>query len=382
MKHVSLVRLRVEKDVVTRVKRALRGKGQFRVKAGQEVWPDEIIGSAEVSSGFRTLNLSELLDVSPKDVEKYLKRKIGQRIYRGELLAFRKEWLFAGKKVITAPTDGVLDFLNIQTGKLRISLFPKKTDLPAGVYGVVEIVDQERGQVIIRTQVSRIHGMFGSGRSRDGSLHILGKKDDLISKANLDASYDGQVLVGGSLVFKDAIPIAISAGTSGIITGGIDAEDYRGMAGGRLVFPRKLDNDIGISIVVCEGFGSVPIGDDIFEILFEYEGKFVFIDGNKALINLPSFSSSSLIKVKNTKLPQMQTDNLTEGSDYTKTVSELEAGMKVRIIGNSYLGEQGRIMAIDNVPTLMPSKIKAYLATVETKRRKIQVPVANLEIIM
>lgn len=381
MKHIATVKPRVEKDVITRVKRILRGKGQFNVSPGQEVEPAEIIGKAEVSSGFRILNLSALLSVPPKDTAKYLKRAIGQRIYKGELLAFKKEWFLTGKKVITAPTDGVLDCLDERTGELKISFLPRKADLPAGVFGVVEIVDQERGQVIIRTQVSRIHGMFGSGRSRDGFLHILGKNDDLISGDLPGANYEGQVLVGGSLIFKDAIPVAISAGTYGIITGGINAGDYRGMAGGRLSFPRKLDNDIGISIVVCEGFGSVPIGDDIFKLLSEYEGKFVFIDGNKVLINLPSFSSSSLIKVKSTRLPELQNNEITEDVRYTERL-ELETGMKVRIVGNSYLGEQGKLVAIDDSQTLLPSKIKSFLATVETRRRKIQVPVANLQIIM
>lgn len=382
MKFSAPQNLRVEKNVVTRVRRILRDKGQFNVKAGQEVAPDDIIGSAEVASGFRILNLSALLSVPPKDVEKHLKRKVGQRIYKGELLAFKEGWLLADKKVITAPTDGVLDFLNNQTGELRISFFPRKADLPAGVFGVVEIVDSERGQAIIRTQVSRVHGMFGSGRSREGSLHILGKQDDLISKAKIGVNYDGQVLVGGSLVFKDVIPVMISAGICGIITGGINAGDYRGIAGGRLEFPKKMDNDIGISIIICEGFGSIPIGLDIFEILSEYEGKFVFIDGNKALINLPSFSSSSLAKVKNTRLPELQPNDLTEGLERTKEVSELKVGLRARIVGNSYLGEQGKILAIDDSQTLLPSKIKAYLATIETKRRKIQVPIANLEIIM
>lgn len=380
MKHFAPARMRVEKDVVTRVVRVLKGKGALNVSVGQQVSPEEIIGSATISSGFRTLNLSTLLSVPPQDVEKYLTRKLGQRIYKDELLAFKKGWLLGGKKVVTAPTDGILDFLNNKTGELKIVFLPKVERLPAGVYGIVEVVDKERGQVIIRTEVSRVYGMFGSGRFRDGTLHILGKEDDMISKSAIQTEYDEYILVGGSLFFKDAISSAISIGVNGIITGGINAEDYRGMAGGRLVFPKKLDNDIGISVVVCEGFGSIPIGDDIFEILEEYDGKFVFIDGNKALISLPSPRSSSLIKVKNTKLPKLQ--DIALDTDRVNLITEMSVGLKVRIVGNSYLGEQGKLLAVNNSLTLLPSGIRGYLATVETARRKIQVPVANLEIIV
>lgn len=378
MKHFAPMRLRVEKDVVTRVMRILRGKGVLNVRVGQQVSPDEIIGSATISAGFRTLNLSTLLSVSPADVGKLLVRKLGQRIYKGELLALKKGWL--GKKVVTAPTDGVLDFLNNKTGELRITFLPKKVDLPAGVFGVVEAVDAERGQVIIRTLVCRVYGICGSGHPRDGILHILSRKDALIPKSEILPEYEGHILAGGSLIFKDTLSSAISTGVNGIITGGIEARDYRAVAGGRLVFPKKIDNDVGISVVVCEGFGSIPIGGDIFEILQSFEGKFVFLDGNKASISLPSPLSSSLVKIKNTKLPELQKD-LTPDSDRIALISELECGLKVRVVGNAYLGEQGKLLAVNDSLSLLPSGTYDYLATVETTRRKIQVPVANLEII-
>lgn len=380
MKYPVPVRLRIEKDVITRVARTLKGKGEIFVKAGQQVAPDEIIGNGTISSGFRTLNLSTLLSVSPGEVEKLLTRKLGQRIYKGELLAFKKGWILGGKKIVTSPTDGILDFFNNKTGEIKISFLPKKADLPAGVYGIVEQIDVEKGQVIIRTQVSKVHGVFGSGRFRDGTIHILSDRDKIISEDNIQTQYYDKVLVGDSLFFKETISASISLGVSGMIVGGINARDYRGMASGRLVFPRKLDNDIGISIVVCEGFGSVPIGGDIFEILAEYENKFVFIDGNKALINLPSFSSSSLTKIKNTQLPPIQAG--AQEIKETNETTELKIGQQVRIIGNSYLGEQGKIQVINEAPTLLPSGIKAFLATVETKRRKVQIPVANLEVIL
>lgn len=380
MKHYASLRVRVVKDVITRIHRSLKGKGQIRVSVGREVTPDEIIGEASVSSGFRTLNLATLLSVPPSQVEKYLAKNLGQRIYKDELLAFKRGALFWGKKVVVAPTDGILDFLNPKTGEVRMTFLPKKQQLPSGVYGVVEVVDKIRGQVIIRTQVSKIYGMFGSGKLRDGTLQFLGKREDLIGQNLMSARLSDNILVGGSLIFKDAISAAISASINGIITGGINAKDFRGMAGGRLNFPRKIENDIGVSIIVCEGFGSIPISGDIYQILSEYEGKFVSLDGNKAIINLPSFESSSIIRVKNTKLPPLRTgaldDNILESG-----VCELTLGMKVRTLGNAYAGNIGKVVGLDQSETLLPSGIKTFLATIETKRRKIKLPVANIEVI-
>lgn len=378
MKQFIPVRIRVEKDVIVRINRILQGKGAISVAPNQEVKPQDIIGEANIASGFRTLNLADLLGINSTEVEKYLKRQVGQRIYKGELLAYKEGGLFGSKKTVVAPTDGVLDYINSQTGELKMTLLPKKIALPAGVYGIVEQVDQEKGKVIIKAQASRIYGMFGCGKSRDGILEFICKREDLLVKNMISPKSEGHILVGGSLVYKDALTAAISTEIKGIIIGGINAKDYQSMAGGRITFPKKLENDIGISIVVCEGFGSVPIAEDIYNMLLQFNNRFVSIDGNKGIIDLPSSESSSLSRVEATKLTPIPDEREVEGSSQ---VSELKVGVRVRIIGNAYLGEQGKVIALDESATLMPSNISSILATIETKRRKIKVPVVNLEII-
>ena len=370
-------RIRIQKDVVARIERILLGRGAIKVALNQEVKPSDIIGSSDVFSGFRIINLATLLEVEPKDTIKYLKRGMGQRIYKGELLALKPGGIFGGKKLIIAPTDGSLDYINPETGELKMTLFPRKIDLPAGVYGIVEGIDNEKGKITIRAQVTRIYGMLGCGKLRDGILEVINKREDYLTVGNLSSKNEGHVLLAGSLAYKDAYSSAISNGVSGIIVGGINSSDYKSMAGGRLLFPKRLENDIGISVVVCEGFGSMPIGDDIYKILYQYNGKFISIDGNKSRIDLPSVESSSINKVKSTILPPIQD---TSSLDEMQNV-ELKIGMRVRVVGNSFPSEQGVVLSIDQSPTLLPSRIIAYLATIETTRRKIKVPIVNLEAI-
>src|SRR5688500_14467265 len=93
------VRVRIDQDVVVRIYRQLKGKGTISVSEGQEVSPSDIIGTADISSGFRILNVSNLLDISPSDVTKYLKIALGQRIYKDELLAYKSTFL-GGKKIV------------------------------------------------------------------------------------------------------------------------------------------------------------------------------------------------------------------------------------------------------------------------------------------
>lgn len=382
MNQLASFRKRIDKDVIVRLKRSLKGSGKILVALGQEVTPSDIIGSSMSSSGFRILELAKSLDVPPSKVSGYLKKIVGQRVYKDELLAYKSGGIFSGKKIVTAPTDGILDFINPKTGEIRLTFFPKKSDLPAGVYGIVEYTNPASGMVIIKTQVSRIWGMFGSGKLRDGNLLISSARDSLINKSEISFKNEGHILVSGSLISRDDISRAISNNVAGIISGGINARDYKAVAGGRLNFQGKNENDIGVSIIVCEGFGLVPVGEDIFNMLLKFNGKFVSLDGNKALVNLPSFESKSMTYVRNSHLPPLKIESDQDlKQSQTGRLGQLEIGSFVRVVGNTYQGEQGKIVAIDRTMTLLPSSIKAYLVTVETKRRKIKVPVANIEII-
>lgn len=382
MTYLTSVRTRVEKDIVTRIKRSLKGDSKIYVTIGQEVAPSDIIGVSQLSSGFRTLNIADLLSVPPNSVEKFLRRKVGERVYKGELLAYKEEGFFADKKIVPSPTDGVLDFINLKTGEIKMAFFPKKVDLPAGVFGIVEFINKEQGLILIKTQASIVYGMFGSGNQRDGNLVIFGRRDGLISESDLSIKSDGYILVGGSLIYNHGITKAISSNISGIITGGINAEDYRSLSGGRLAFPQKLGNDIGISLVITEGFGSIPIGRDIFKLLTRFEGKYISLDGNKAKVFLPSFESKSIIKVRSVALPAIpEKFRISDNENFRIRIGELKVGVLVRVVGNNFQGEQGTVIAINKTESVLLSGVKAYLATIETENRKIQIPVDNLEII-
>lgn len=376
-----LKRIRFKKDNIVRILRSLPGKGKVNAQTGQEVIPDEIIGTSSISSGFRIINIASLLGVEPSSIEKYLQRQIGQKIYRGELLALRAGGLFKSKKIVVAPTDGTVDFINPRNGEVKLSFLPKRINLPSAVYGIVEFVDHVHSQVLIKTQVTVIYGVFGSGRSREGILHVQDLRSDLIDSRSISIKDAEHVIVGRNLIYKDAISAAISSNVSGIITGGIDARDYKGMAGGNLSFPKKFDNDIGISVVVCEGFGSVPIAQDIFDILSKHDQKFVIIDGNKATISLPSDKSDCMIAIRRTALPPTLETDLKGEVTTPVSVEDIKVGVNVRVIGTTFLGEQGKIISIDKTKTRLASGLYSQLATIETKLRKIQIPMTNLELI-
>lgn len=372
-------RLRVARNVITHVRRQLSYSGDILVSVGQEVVPSDVVGRSNGSAGFRSINLANLLSVSPKEAQKYLQRPFGKPIYKGELLSLKPASLLEDQIIVLSPTDGIIETYDQNTGQLRLQFLPKQIDLPAAVFGVIEEINQQRGEIIIRTEVTQIFGLFGSGKLREGILKVLGERGELVSKSQIMPEYTDHILVGGGLVYSEAISAAAYMGVLGIITGGINAEDYRKLSG-NLTSSSRFGTDIGMGFLVCEGFGSIPIGEDIFEILKLFNNQFAILEGNKGRLSLPTCDKDCMRKIKTTKLPDVRIEQMVDPLNEVEAI-ELEKGQRVRMISSPYMGSQGTVVSIDNAPTLLPSQISTYMITVATSTRKIKVPYTNVEIV-
>ena len=366
-------RFRVVPERATLVNRALQGNGEILVKRGQEVIPSDVIGRSVLSAGFRTINLSKALQVSPGEVKKYLQRSMGKAIYKGELLGFNGGGLFGSKRVVTSPTDGILELFNEETGILKLKILPHNIDLPAAVFGIVDGVDHVKKIVSIKTQVTEVYGILGSGRPREGYLKVLGERGDLIDKNKISYDLHDKIIVGGGLIYDSALKEAVTFGVNGIITGGISSSEFKGMSGGKIKYAHS-ESEVGIGVLVTEGFGTIPVGQDIFDLLKSFDNKFVILEGNEGKVSLPSTNPGS---IKSISKVQLSSENL----DFKLQTETIETGKIIRVVGNPYMGEQGKVVAIDNAITILPTGVKVYMITILTNSRKIRVPYSNVEII-
>lgn len=381
MELTANLRERVKKDSVIRVKRSLSGAGRISVQPGQELLPQDILGQYQLTAGFVSINIAKPLGVSGKDAESYIQRKKGEKIYKGELLAM-KSGLF-GKKVLTSPTDGVLEEYNSISGELKMKYLPKNMTLTAGVYGIVEEVNAQNGEVIIKTMATEVYGVFGSGKERSGILKILSEKSNLMGQNQVERNMKGQIIVTGALVYREALQHAVAYGVAGIISGGLNSHDFISMSGRidsqtRMQPSSRVGTDIGISVVAVEGFGPIQVGEDIFEEINEYDGKFVFISGNSAKLILPVMDMDIIMTLRNivlpprARVPEKQAEVI---------IREIIVGSKIRIIWPPFVGSQGKVVDIDKTPTTLPSGVSTYMLTVETPHKKIKVPYPNVELI-
>lgn len=368
------LRPRVRFNRCVHIKRSLSGKGKILVKKNEEIKPEDVIGTSEPSLGYTWISLTKKLGIKPRDCSKYLQRPLGGKIFKGELLALKKG-LF-GKKVITAPTDGIIESCDAQTGDLLIKFLSKETSLVSGVFGIVDDVDHSNGQVLIRTLVSEVLGICGSGRERDGILTIINNRYNLLHHTQVTPDFRQHIVVAGSLVYGDALRKAAGYGVAGIICGGLNLNDYLSMVG--VLDPyKKVGTDVGVSVVATEGFGLVPIGDDIYGVINKHNGKFCYINGNLNKLVLPSTESDSILTLRRVIIPVAKApDPLPE-----VVLGDIKVGAKARIIWPPYFGAQGIIVGIDKKPSLTKTGITTVFLTLNIGNKDIRVPFPNIELL-
>lgn len=367
-------RQRVKVNSVIHIKRSLSGQGEIKAKVGMDVTPADILGSSQLSAGYFTVNVVKDLNTSLETAKKCLVRHDGERIFRGELLAKRRSLL--GEKVVVSPADGIIQTYDEKKGELLLKYLPKNIPLTSGVFGIIDYVDPSSSYVLIRTTVTEVFGIFGCGYQRIGIINVLSNAGALTSKQQITENMSKQILVVGAFIYGETLRWAAQLGVAGIISGGLNARDFRAMSGS-LDPAKRVGTDFGMSVVVTEGFGSMAIGEDIYTVLKNHHGKFGFIGGNSNRLLLPSSDPDSIIALRKIILPVNK-----EPEAFAKvSIKDVGVGDRVRIIWPPFAGWQGKVVGIDASSTRLPSGVSTYLVTIDTANRRIKVPFPNIEIV-
>lgn len=358
MKASCPVRKRIIKEATILIGRRLSGPGKILVKKGDLVTPEALVAIGQVSAGFRSINVAKELGVSVGAIPKILKKTVGEKIYEGEIIAENPKLFGVFKKKIISPFEGVIKEYDSQSGNLTIEFQSKLEKIVCGVWGVIDSVDD--ASVSIKTKITQIYGIVGSGGLRHGVLSVITGNEDFLLEGNIGVNNQSQVLVGGAFISANTLSKALTLRVAGIITGGMHVSDFWS-AGGRP--PGQISSDIGITIAIIEGFGRIPIDEKIYLVLKENNGRFALIDGDKASVVIPHKTDPDP-KVLNQELSGMR---------------DLEIGDRVRITSGFRFGTIGKVVNISQGQ--IETGLLQIIADVWTNTAKYQIPVSNLEII-
>ncbi len=365
--------LTVTEEHLVRKRRILPLKGDVVVKVGDRVSPDDVVARTDLPGPIESLNVANRMGLPPEDLESAMLKKVGDTVTEGEIVAeTRTLWFF--KNTCMAPVSGTIESISTVTGQMLIRGAPQPVEVKAYLNGVVTEVFENEG-VEITTRGGFLQGIFGVGGETHGELMLaVSSRDDNLTEACITPDMRGKIIVGGALVTAEAINAARKNGVAGIVTGGLDDQDLRNLLGYDLGVAITGSEDIGITLVITEGFGAIHMAERSFELLKSLEGK-------RACINGATQIRAGVIRPEVVIPSDGDISSVSKKTDYVQ--GGMYVGSPLRVIRHPYFGRIGKVVSLPSPLTVLESGSRARVVEIQfdSDNLKAVVPRANVELI-
>jgi hypothetical protein len=373
MAHSYTPGLKVTERMKITKKRILPLKGDVVVKVGDKVEPDTVVARTDLPGTVEPLNVANILGVPPEDVEDCMVKKEGDQIEKGETIALNKSFFGLFKTEAKSKISGSIESVSSVTGQVLLRGEPIPVEVKAYLQGeVVEIFENEG--CAISTLGSFVQGIFGVGGETHGTLKIVVPDNaTVLEEKHIDENCKGCVVVGGSMATADAVKKAISVEAAGIVAGGISDKDLREFLGYDIGVAITGNEELGVTLVITEGFGEIAMAEKTFELLKSKEGIMACINGAtqiRAGVIRPEVVIPLSGEIAETGAEEVA---LTEG---------LKVGSPIRVIRQPYFGQIGTVSDLPPALQQLDSESKARVLEVEFQEgKKAIIPRANVELI-
>ena len=375
MAHAYTPGLKVTEGMTIEKERRLPLEGEVLVAAGATVQAEDVVAKADLPGNVQLLNVANLLSVPAEEITEYMLKPVGETIVKDEIIATTKGLFGLFKSQARSPIDGTIEAVSDVTGQVILREPPIPVEVKAYTDGTVTEVAPDEG-VTVETYGSYIQGIFGVGGETIGSLTVaVSSPSDELTAERILPEHRDHILVGGSLVTTNAIQKAIRQGVKGIIAGGIDDSDLRELLGYELGVAITGSEEIGITLVITEGFGSIAMAEQTFALLKAREGMKTSING-ATQIRAGVVRPEILIPLapETSETASEAEDDAAEGI--------LEIGSSVRIIREPYFGKLGRVTELPVELQNLETEARVRVLRVELEDgQQTTLPRANVEAI-
>jgi preprotein translocase subunit YajC len=332
--------------------RLLPEKGQVLVRAGQKVIASDVIGEVLLPGEHMIIDVRRALGLSRAgEAEKLIDRHAGERLQKGDVIAETTGIL---PRVVRSSAD--CQIVAIANGQVVLETQPVKVSVKAGLNGTITEVMPERGAVI-ETNGVLIQGVWGNQQADGGLLLVLAKTpDEELTRARLDVSMRGAVVLAGHASQPDALKAAAELPLRALILASMSAD---------LI---NLASSLPIPIILIEGFGRIPMNETAFRLLTSNEKRDICINAS----NWNPLSGER---------PEIIIPLPANGLD-TKEMIELAPETPVRILGAPYQGQIGMVLQVRPGLSTLPSGLHAQVASVQLQNDEtVIIPLQNLDVL-
>lgn len=364
--------LKVAPRITFRSRRLLPIAGKVLVSKGDRVERDRVVAETFMEGDVTPFNVASKLACTPAEVPTLLLKKQGERVAADEVIGRSKGIFGMFRAECRSPAAGTLETISSTTGQVLIRGEPIPVRVRAYIDGVVAEVVPGEG-CVVEAEASLVQGIFGIGGETSGPIAMACKDPaEELHEDLIGPQHKGCVVVGGARVTAAALRRAREVRAAAVVSGGIDDSDLKELLGYDLGVAITGSEQIGLTVIVTEGFGEIAMAHRTFELLAARRGRAASVNGAtqiragvmrpEIVVPLASGESSGLAPLSS------------DGS--------LEPGTVVRIIRDPHFGVIGTVKDLPAEPQVLGSGSKSRVLRVTlADGETVVVPRANVELI-
>ena len=374
MAHSYTPGLTVAERTVVRRRRMLPIAGTVLVNHGDIVRANQAVARAELPGKVYPLNLANQLGVAPDEIHEYLIKKEGDTVQKDEILAENKPLIKWFKTEVRSPITGTLESFSTVTGQVLLREPPRVLELRGYVDGTIVEVLASQG-VLVECSCSLVQGIFGIGGETSGELVMAAATpSEALTPAHLKPDMKGKIVVGGSFLSADTMTRAKELGVHGLVVGGIHDKDLRALLGYDLGVAITGTEQVGFTLILTEGFGTIPMAHKTFSLLSAHAGEHASISG-ATQIRAGVIRPEIIIAAKHTGDPAAITLPHSDRGG-------IQIGDPVRIIRDPLFGNIGQVSALPSDLQKIPTESEVRVLEVRFPDGRVAViPRTNIEVI-
>jgi hypothetical protein len=250
---------------------------------------------------------------------------------------------------------------------------PRILELLGYVDGTTMEIHPNQG-VTVEATCSLVQGIFGIGGETSGELVVaVTSPNEALMPTHLRPDMKGKIVVGGSFLSAETMAKAKEVGVEGLVVGGIHDKDLRALLGYDLGVAITGTEQVGFTLILTEGFGTIPMAQKTFTLLSAHVGE-------KASISGATQIRAGVIR------PEIIIPKKVGSTAGAPTVlperGGIQIGDPVRIIRDPLFGKIGQVSALPSDLQKIPTESEVRVLEVRFPDGQVAViPRTNIEVI-
>ncbi len=271
--------LKVSAHTVVVKDRRLPLEGDVLVEVGQLVQADDVVARTSLPGKIYPVNVANQLGVDPSRLPEAMRKAVGEAVAEGEVVAETAGFLGLFGTHATSPVAGTIESVSSVTGQVIFQADPIPVEIDAYIPGrVVEVIEGEG--CVVQAEATLVQGIFGLGGEVKAPLAMaVQAPTDILGPDHIRPEHAGHILIGGAYVTIAGVQQAIAHGVAGIVTGGFDYDEIKELLGYEVGVAITGGEDLGLTLIVTEGFGEIQMAPGTFDLLRSKAGARASING-------------------------------------------------------------------------------------------------------